>query len=147
MSTRCREVKCEVLTVVLLKFLALRNACWAGEVQHQVFHTAQLLCSLFLAPVSFVFMYTKSLHAATLYTIFFDVLLTVHLSIFISVINQLDAQNFCFKISLFHASTCFEHRVLIIRRSKFHYKASGIITLKQVSGLKLLKHSSINMSK
>ena len=28
---------------------------------------------------------------------------------FISVINQLDAQNFCFTISLFHASTCFEH--------------------------------------
>ena len=29
-------------------------------------------------------------------TIYFDVLLTVYLSIFISVINQLDAQNFCF---------------------------------------------------
>ena len=28
---------------------------------------------------------------------------------FISVINQLDAQNVCFIISLFHASTCFEH--------------------------------------
>ena len=28
---------------------------------------------------------------------------------FISVINQLDAQNFRFTISLFHASTCFEH--------------------------------------
>jgi len=39
---------------------------------------------------------------------FFDVLLTVHLSIFISVFNQLDTQNFCFT-SLFHASTCFEH--------------------------------------
>jgi len=39
----------------------------------------------------------------------FDVLLTVQLSIFISVINQLDAQSFCFTISLFHASTCFEH--------------------------------------
>jgi hypothetical protein len=39
----------------------------------------------------------------------FDVLLTVHLSIFISVINQLAAQNFCFTISIFHASTCFEH--------------------------------------
>jgi len=39
----------------------------------------------------------------------FDVLLTVHPSIVISVINQLDAQNFCFTISLFHASTCFEH--------------------------------------
>jgi len=28
---------------------------------------------------------------------------------FISVINQLDEQNFCFTVSLFHASTCFEH--------------------------------------
>jgi len=31
---------------------------------------------------------------------------------FISVINQLDAQNFCFAISLFHASICFEHMCL-----------------------------------
>jgi len=52
----------------------------------------------------------------------------VYLSIFISVINQLDAQNFCFTISLFHASTCFEHHVLIIRRSKLLYTASDIIT-------------------
>jgi len=58
----------------------------------------------------------------------FDVLLTLYLSIFISVINQLDAQNFCFTISLFHASTCFEHHVLIIRRSELYYTASGIIT-------------------
>ena len=43
---------------------------------------------------------------------FFDVLLTLHLSIFILVINQLDAQS-CFTRSLFHASTCFEHHVLI----------------------------------
>jgi len=47
--------------------------------------------------------------------------------LFISVINQIDAQNFCFTISLFHASTCFEHNVLIIRRSKLYYTASGII--------------------
>ena len=66
---------------------------------------------------------------------------------FISVINQLDAHNFCFTISLFHASTCFERYVLIIRRSKLHYTASGIITLEQVNGLKLLKYNSINMSK
>jgi len=58
----------------------------------------------------------------------FDVLLAVHLSIFISVINQIDAQNFCFTVSLFHASTCFEHHVLIMRRSKLYYTASGIIT-------------------
>ena len=37
------------------------------------------------------------------------VLLTVHLSIFISVVNQLDAQKLRFTISSFHASTCFEH--------------------------------------
>jgi len=40
---------------------------------------------------------------------FFGVLLTVHLSIFISLINQSDAQSFCFTIGLFHTSTCFEH--------------------------------------
>jgi len=28
---------------------------------------------------------------------------------FISVISQLDAQNFCFTMSLIYASTCFEH--------------------------------------
>ena len=40
---------------------------------------------------------------------------------------------------LFRASTCFEH-MLIITRSRLYYTASGIITLKQVSGLKLLKY-------
>jgi len=57
---------------------------------------------------------------------FFDVLLTVHLCIFILVINQLDAK-ICFTISLFHASTCFEHHVLIVRRSKLYYAASVIM--------------------
>ena len=36
----------------------------------------------------------QSNNLSTTTTIFFDVLLTVHLSILISVINQLDAQNF-----------------------------------------------------
>ena len=54
----------------------------------------------------------------------FYVLLTVHLSIFILVTNQLGAQNFCFTISLFHASTRFEHHVLIVKRSKLYYTAS-----------------------
>jgi hypothetical protein len=45
---------------------------------------------------------------------------------FISVINQLDAQNFCFTMRLFH--DMFQAHVLIIRRSKLHYTASGIIT-------------------
>jgi len=41
----------------------------------------------------------------------------------------------------------FREHVLIIRRSKLYYNASGIITLKQASGIKLLKFNSINMSK
>ena len=42
-------------------------------------------------------------------------------------INQPDALNFI--MSLFRASTCFEHYVLIIRRPKLYYTASGIVTL------------------
>ena len=34
----------------------------------------------------------------------------------------------CFTVSLYHASTCFQHHVLIVRRSKLYYTASGIIT-------------------
>ena len=33
----------------------------------------------------------------------------------------------CCTISLFRASACFEHHVLIVRRSKLYYTASGII--------------------
>jgi len=75
----------------------------------------------------------------------FDVLLTVHLSIFILVINQLDAPNFHFTISLFHASTCFEHNVLIIRRSKFYYTASGIITPIGGRPVHRLREDSLNL--
>jgi len=57
----------------------------------------------FLLPVCFC--WRKRIN----FCFFFDVLLTVHLSIFISVIKQFDAQNFWFTISLFHTSTCFEH--------------------------------------
>ena len=61
---------------------------------------------------------------------------------FTSVINQLDAQNFCFTVSLFHAFTCFEHYVLIVRRSKLHCTSSGVVTLKKVRGLKLPKYNT-----
>ena len=50
----------------------------------------------------------------------------------ILVINQLNAKKSCFIRSLLYSSTCFEHYVLIIRRSKLYYTASGIIKLKQV---------------
>ena len=40
-------------------------------------------------------------------------------------INQLDALNFI--ISFFQASTCFEHHVLIVRRSKLYYTNFNIL--------------------
>ena len=52
-------------------------------------------------------------------------------------INQLDALNFI--ISLFQASASIEHMCSSSGGQKLYYTVSGIITLKQVSGLKLLK--------
>ena len=40
--------------------------------------------------------------------------------------NQLDALNFI--MSLFHASTCFENHVAIVRRPNLYYTVSDIIT-------------------
>jgi len=51
-----------------------------------------------------------------------------HEDFFISVVNQLDAQNFCFTVSLFHASTCFEHMCSSSGCQNLHYTATGIIT-------------------
>jgi len=44
-----------------------------------------------------------------------------------------------FIISLFQASTCFEHMCSLSGGQKLYYTVSGVITLKQVSGIKLLK--------
>ena len=70
--------------------------------------------------VIFMFLSTSSNFSPTHYTLSFAVekncvycaVRTEYLNritFFISIINQLDAQNFCFTQSLFHASTCFEH--------------------------------------
>jgi len=69
---------------------------------------------------------------------FFYVLLNVHLSISILVGNQLDAQNLFYN-KFISCLYMFRANVLIVRKSKFYYTASGIITLKKVSGVKLLK--------
>ena len=39
----------------------------------------------------------------------------------------------CFIVSLLHASTCFEHYVFIIRRSKLYYTVSKLLTENNVS--------------
>ena len=88
-----------LLTVHLSIFISVINQLYAQNFCFTI--------SLFHASTCFEHMCSK--HLDITHLIYFDVLLTVHLSIFISVINQLDAQNFCFTISLFHASTCFEN--------------------------------------
>ena len=68
--------------------------------------------------------------------IFFDVLLTVHLSIFISVFNQLDAQNLFhskfYFIPLHVSSTCAHHqKVKIALHSLWYhhtYRCNAILT-------------------
>ena len=57
----------------------------------------------------------------------FDVLLTVHLSIFISYLTNL-MHKICFTISFISCLYMFRAHVLIIRKSKLHYTACGIIT-------------------
>jgi len=45
-----------------------------------------------------------------------------------------------------YASTCFKHYVLIVRRSKLYYTASGIITLsKKVAFIQLLKLFGVHL--
>ena len=52
----------------------------------------------------------------------------MYLGIFISVINQLDAQNFLFYNKFISSLYMFRAHVLIIKTSKLHYTASGVIT-------------------
>ena len=57
-------------------------------------------------------------------------------------------QKFLFYNKLLYASTCFEHYVLIIRRSKLYYRASGIVTCRWPSGAQVergLDQSSLNL--
>ena len=58
-------------------------------------------------------------------------------------INQLDSLQFL--MSLFHASTYFEHHVLIVKRSKLYYRASGIITLVGGRPVRRLREDSLNL--
>jgi len=63
--------------------------------------------TIYFASVIVMFAYHAFPPPSKLQLAFVVVLLTVHLGIFILVINQLDAQNFCFTISLLYACTCF----------------------------------------
>jgi len=71
--------------------------------------------------------YNSAFYGTEIQRLNFDVLLTVHLSIFILVINQLDAQNILFYNKFISCLYMFRAHVFIIR-SKLYYTASGIIT-------------------
>ena len=87
----------------------------------KVRYSSHFVDLLFFGNITIIFLSKSSVIFPVVY-----MLLVKQYKIFILVINQLDAQNFFFTISLFHASTCFEHQLLIVRRSKLYYTASGI---------------------
>ena len=78
----------------------------------------------------------------------FDVLLTVHLSIFISVFNQLDAQNLFhnkfYFMPLHVSSTCAHHQeVKIALHSLWYhqtYRCEIKLIVKQILRIKLVKY-------
>ena len=71
--------------------------------------------------------------------IFFDVLLTVHLSIqHLSQYLTNLVHKICFTICFISCLYMFRAHVLIFRRSKLHYTASGIITPIEPSGSSIL---------
>ena len=59
---------------------------------------------------------------------FFYVLLTVHLSIYISHYLTNLMHKICFTVSFISCLYMFRAHVFIIRRSKLHYTTSGIVT-------------------
>ena len=66
-------------------------------------------------------------------------MLTVHLNIFILILTNLMHEILYKFISCLYM---FRAHMLIVRRSQLYYTASGIITLKKVSGVKLLNYFS-----
>ena len=67
-----------------------------------------------------------TLNASNITTLFFDVLLTVHLSIFILVINQFDAQNLFYNkfiscLYMFRAPCAHRQEVKIVLYSLWYY--------------------------
>ena len=76
--------------------------------RHFVENSRNLFGRIFVTFLSSSLAYFVMISTFFFLTFFVDVLLAVHFSIIISVINQLDAQSFCFTTSLFHASTCFK---------------------------------------
>ena len=79
----------------------------------------------------------------------YDVLLTVHLSIFILVINQLDAQNFVLQkiyfISLHVSSTCAHHQEVKIALHSLWYHHTEASELSKITTTVILDHSLVSV--
>jgi len=131
-------------------FLPYRLNSMTTVIQFTLQYVAQVReCTRNVGPIAFLgLVCTQKRYTRSDTTCSFDVLLTVlHLSTFISVINQM-MHKICFTISFIsclymfralcahhqevkialhfiisslYATTCFEHYVLIIRRSKLYY--------------------------
>ena len=78
---------------------------------------------------------------------FFDVLLTVHLSIFISVFNQLDAQNLFhnkfYFMPLHVSSTCAHHQEVKIALHSLWYHHSETSEWSKITKIQFYKYQQI----
>jgi len=85
----------QVLETILVLLPRMVCLCWTRRVEQFPSSRTHSLLPVYWPPTTA----TKTLHT----------ICGNNPSIFVSLINQLDAQHFCFTISLFHASPCFEH--------------------------------------
>jgi len=81
------------------------------------------------------------------HTIFFDVLLTVHLSIFISVFNQHDAQNLFhnkfYFMPLHFSSTCAHHQEVKIALHSLWYHHTETSEWSKITKIQFYKYEQI----
>ena len=100
---------------------------WIGNTKTEVQISYFLEIAVTIQKTSTHIQTLSSIHCQVDMSENFDVLLTVHLSIFISVINQLYAQNFCFTISfisclyMFRAPCAHHQEVKIALHSLWYH--------------------------
>ena len=85
-----------------------------SEAEDKAYGQIYKTSALYINFMYFIKKYTKQISSQNAFVVFFNVLLTVHLSIFISIFNQLDAQNLFhnkfYFMPLHVSSTCAYHQ-------------------------------------
>ena len=96
-----------------------------SEAEDKAYGQIYKTSALYINFMYFIKKYTKQISSQNAFVVFFNVLLTVHLSIFISIFNQLDAQNLFhnkfYFMPLHVSSTCAYHQEVKIALHSLWY--------------------------